>query len=134
MKTITKLLFVVLLIGVAQMLPTKVHASGTEGYTCNWSQYGQCYGELQSWMNECTLGCTDDSSGNGGSEQFCYSIETTTDTWSQDQNGNVTDTLNVSDTTTCWPTEDSGESCIANCVQEYHQQFNNCLEEYCTPN
>ena len=55
MKAITKLLFVALLIGVALSLPTKVRAGGTT-YTCDWQYFGQCVGQLQQWLEQCTPG------------------------------------------------------------------------------
>ena len=65
MKAITKLLFVALLIGVALSLPTKVRAGGTT-YTCDWQYFGQCVGQLQQWLEQCTQDCSEyNDSGPG---------------------------------------------------------------------
>lgn len=127
MKPITKLLFVTLLIGGAMSLPQKVRAGGTN-YTCDWANYGQCYGQLQTWMNQCAQDCTQ-YAGMAGSDQYCYTIETTR--WITNSDG-VTVT-NVTDETTCWATELSGASCISGCVNEYHSGYWACINSYCTP-
>lgn len=125
MKAITKFLFVALLIGVALNLPTKVRAGGTN-YTCdNWPAYGECYGQLQTWMNQCAQDCTQ-YAGMAGTDQYCYTVETTS--WNTDTN-----TLSVSDATTCWATELSGASCISSCVNGYHSGYWGCIDSYCTP-
>jgi hypothetical protein len=117
MKIVTKLLFTALLIGVALNLPPKVHASG--GYTCNWSNYGQCYGNLQSWMDTCAEGCTADGSGNN---TYCYN---TTYTYYID--GNLyTSTYQNCDTL-------NNTSCMQNCVNDYNDQLTVCIEDNCTP-
>lgn len=126
MKAITKLLFVALLIGIALSLPTKVKASDTN-YTCNWSLYGQCYGDLQSWMNQCAQDCTQ-YAGMAGTDQYCYTIETTR--WITSNGVTVTNTV---DETECWATELSGASCISGCIDEYHSGYWGCIDSYCTP-
>ena len=132
MKSVTKLLFVALLIGVALSLPSRVRASGTEGYTCEWSQYGQCYGQLQSWMDTCAQDCTSDE-GYGGAQQFCYSIPTPTYVPFVVGGGTVYVLVTLY-STTCYQIPSNGASCIQNCVNEYNQQYNSCINNYCTAN
>jgi hypothetical protein len=132
MKAITKLLFVALLIGVALSLPAKVKASSGQ-YTCNWQYYGQCYGNLQSWMNGCTQDCTE-YSYTAGSGQYCYGLATNPYAWYTDPVTGQTTTV-LGPTTysqVCWPTEYSNFSCLQQCVSEYNSGLEDCVSEWCT--
>jgi len=128
MKAITKLLFVALLIGVALSLPTKVRAGGTQ-YTCNWSLYSQCYDQLQPWMDQCAVGCTEDTDG-GNYVQYCYSTTYLAGCGSPNDDG--ISLCTTSTYTSCGSIPNQGESCMNSCVQEYTQQYNSCLSQYCT--
>lgn len=105
-------------IGVALSLPTKVRASGTE-WTCNWADYSQCYDALQQWMGQCTYGC-----GTGGSGTTTCALVNYGDCWE-----------NPDGTGYCFSTyyEDCSvsNSCIANCIEEYNEQYNTCLNDNC---
>jgi hypothetical protein len=117
MKVVSKLLFVALLIGVVLSISPKVQASG--GYTCNWTNYGQCYGQLQTWMDGCAEGCSDSGSG---SNTYCY---TTTYTYTLD--GELyTSTYQDCD-------QYNNISCMQTCVNEYNDQLTACIEDNCTP-
>jgi hypothetical protein len=125
MKPIFKLMFVGLLIGAALTLPTRVRASGNE-YNCSSQLYGQCMGNLNQWMGQCAYGCTYETSGN--QSQYCqYTPYTDCE---PDQNG-LSHCVSAEDWE-CWNTTSTGQTCVQGCVNEYTQQMNACLSDYCT--
>lgn len=118
MKSVSKLLFAMLLVGLALTVPTKVRASGSQ-WTCYWAQYGQCYDELQQWMGQCTYDCGTGGGGSGTCELVNYS-----DCY-DDGDGYYTcyssyyEDCNVTNT------------CIQQCINNYNAQYNSCLTNYC---
>jgi hypothetical protein len=137
MKAITKLLFVALLIGVALSLPSSVRASGTNGYTCNWTEYAACYDPLESWMNQCTQGCAADV-GYGGSQQFCFTQITLGSFLGSYYDTTVDPPVlkyvfgPTTYSTACSLIPNNAESCVQECVNGYNQQYNACISNYCT--
>jgi hypothetical protein len=132
MKAITKLVFVLLLIAISMSLPNRASASGgaNNTYICNWSQYGQCYDNLQEWMNVCAEDCTD--TGDGQKQQVCWT-EVTVDYIDYVYNSQgqiVQEIVTVSTDTLC--TNTNQPTCIGTCVNEYNQQLNQCVVNNCT--
>jgi hypothetical protein len=125
MKVIARLLFVALLIGVALGLPSKVSASNSE-LTCNFPAYGQCYGALQQWMNTCAWDCSNNG-GDGTPTQVCFSVPYSD---CEPKPGGGTNCVTATNTS-CWDVTSNGASCISGCINQYTQQLNQCVAEYC---
>jgi hypothetical protein len=123
MKPFMKLLFVTLLIGAALSMPSEVRAGGTN-YVCNWPAWGQFYGSLNSWMQQCALGCTEDG---GSSNQLCYN---TTYSGCVSNPGDKTCILYSSTYTNCMST--NNPSCVGQCATSYNDQYQNYLNANCT--
>lgn len=132
MNIVAKLLFVALLIGLALSIPMRVKATIGQ-YTCNWSHYGQCYGELQQWMSECTRYCSQ-YGYTAGTGQYCYGLETTQYSYYTDPLTGQTTTVMGPPTYSqvCWPTEYADFSCFQQCVYGYNSGLEACISGWCT--
>lgn len=127
MKAITKLLFVVLLIGVALSLPSNVRASGGT-YTCFWAEFGQCVSQLQQTLEQCAQDCS--QYNDSGPGQFCETVTTYSGGPAYNPEFGSVD---ISTKTECFYVNINSESCISICSNAYNDQFrDNCLATYCT--
>jgi hypothetical protein len=125
-KTILKLLVIVLLVAWTLNRPVKVHAQN-ECWTCESGPLGSCMQSAQQWMVGCVNGCPH----QGSPQQACYNT-----LWC----GNVCD---PEDPTQCeyvcnagaicenYPS--SGVTCVQSCINEMDNLVNGCTSSYCDP-
>jgi hypothetical protein len=128
LKSITKLLFSLMLVAIALGFPSRAHAGGGQ-YTCS-TEFPQCYGPAEAALSNCANRCTESGGSSGGQTQVCYSI--------LDISGEVYSNGSwylIGDIdTTCDPVNYSGANCVQECLNVFTPIYQSCMNEYCTSN
>lgn len=125
---VLKLILVAILCSVTWALPRTVYGQDLQQYTCNWTDFNQCYQDNMAWMNQCTYGCSYGKIGSDG--QVC---------WQDVIHGSVCDAFGqnckpiISYYTDCMSVPSGAQSCDSQCASMYQQNLNNCVATYCTP-